>query len=52
MTNDPRLVALFGLSLSAIHLARDRLITGEDLQAITDLIQSLIDRAKESHDAA
>lgn len=52
MIADPRLVALFGLSLSVIHLTRDRLITGEDLQAITTLIQSLIDRAKEDHDSA
>ena len=49
---NPRLIALFGLSLSVIHLAHDRLITGEDLQAITTLIQSLIDSAKEDHDAA
>ncbi|WP_419952170.1 hypothetical protein [Methylobacterium sp.] len=52
MIENPRLIALFGLSLSVIHLAHDRLITGEDLQAITTLIQSLIDSAKEDHDAA
>lgn len=51
MIEDPRLVALFDLGISAVRLARDGLITGPDLEAITAVIRQLMDRVRGDNDA-